>query len=100
MITSFALHIATGLQILIGALTTALGAALSGKNVRVPLFSTPQPITDITELDISRNLHPRRRIDSCGIIPCTLAEYERAPGITREGGSSQSLPAGGRGVSA
>lgn len=37
MITSFALHIATGLQILIGALTTALGAALSGKNTSVAI---------------------------------------------------------------
>ena len=39
LITTWALHIATGLQVLIGALTTALGAALSGKNVRVSLFS-------------------------------------------------------------
>ena len=34
LITTWALHIATTLQVLIGALTTALGAALSGKNVR------------------------------------------------------------------
>ena len=40
LITTWALHIATGLQVIIGALTTALGAALSGKNVRVSMFST------------------------------------------------------------
>ncbi|KAI0300699.1 hypothetical protein B0F90DRAFT_399686 [Multifurca ochricompacta] len=32
-LTGFALNLAIGLQVLIGALTTALGAALSGKNV-------------------------------------------------------------------
>ena len=37
--TTYLLHIATALQRLIGALTTALGAALSGKHVRIPLFA-------------------------------------------------------------
>lgn len=37
LITTVALHIATGLQIFIGALTTALGAALSGKNTAVAI---------------------------------------------------------------
>ncbi|KAF8261583.1 hypothetical protein EI94DRAFT_1810038 [Lactarius quietus] len=35
--TTWALHIATGLQVLIGALTTALGAALSGKHTSVAI---------------------------------------------------------------
>jgi hypothetical protein len=38
--TGWAQNIALGLQVLIGALTTALGAALSGKNVRDILNST------------------------------------------------------------
>ena len=33
-VTGWAQNIALALQVLIGALTTALGAALSGKNVR------------------------------------------------------------------
>jgi hypothetical protein len=37
LITTWALHITTGLQILIGALTTALGAALSGKNTSIAI---------------------------------------------------------------
>jgi len=41
--TGLALNVALALQVLLGALTTALGAALSGKNVRMlpPLLSVP-----------------------------------------------------------
>ena len=101
LITTWALHIATILQVLIGALTTALGAALSGKNVRsLPRFVHRDQSLTITEPVISRDLHPRRRVDSRSIIHSTLAEYERARGIAYEGCCSQTFLAGGRCVPA
>jgi hypothetical protein len=53
--TGWAQNIALGLQVLLGALTTALGAALSGKNVRD--ITLPYPI-------LSPNINARHPLRS------------------------------------
>jgi hypothetical protein len=85
-------------QVLIGALATALGAALSGNNVRIhSSFLHHNPFLTSSSLDIG-GLHPRRRVDSRGVLLGTRAWFERAPGITSSGEDSQPFPARGRGI--
>ena len=79
-------------QILIGALATAFGTALS-EDVWIHfsfLQHTPFLISQILEIG---GLHPLRRVDYRGVLLGTRAWLERAPGITSSGEGYRPFPA-------
>ncbi|KAK0218790.1 hypothetical protein IW262DRAFT_1462278 [Armillaria fumosa] len=57
--TGYALNIAIGLQVLLGALTTALSAATSGKQVRFRFFRDLLDLNVFLLLDLHRYISPR-----------------------------------------
>jgi SMODS and SLOG-associating 2TM effector domain len=62
------LNIAIGLQVFLGALTTALGASLNGKSVRgIMLRRSVICLTSL--LDNGRNFSPWWCINACGVVP-------------------------------
>jgi SMODS and SLOG-associating 2TM effector domain len=62
------LNIAIGLQVFLGALTTALGASLTGKSVRgIMLRHSAICLTSL--LDNCRNFSPWWCINACGVVP-------------------------------
>ena len=73
-------NIALGLQVLIGALTTALGAALSGKNVR-SINPLPRMIHLRSMLDVCCDLDPRWRVDAHRVVPRAHEGYKRATNV-------------------
>ena len=79
-------------EVLIGTLATALGAALSGNNVRKHSLHHNSLLTS-SSLDIGSDLHPRRCVDSRGVLLGARAWLERTPGIASSSEGSQSFPA-------
>ncbi|KAI9465614.1 hypothetical protein BJY52DRAFT_1383499 [Lactarius psammicola] len=78
--TGWALNSATPIPVLISTLTTALGAALRGKNVRTHIpFSALSPISDVIES--RKRHHPRRCINARRALIVMHAWFEQAPGI-------------------
>ncbi len=81
-LTDWAQNIALGVQVLVGALTTALGAALSGKNVcgmrYIKTCSIPKLVLTTSMLDICCGLTPWRYIDTGSIVSGAHEGNERA----------------------
>jgi len=73
-------NVALGLQVLIGALTTALGAALGGKNVRG--MTLPWMTHLRSMLDVCCDLDPRRRVDTYRVLPSAHEGYKRTTNVS------------------
>jgi SMODS and SLOG-associating 2TM effector domain len=70
--STWLLNIAIGLQVFLGALTTALGASLTGKSVRgIMLRHSAICLTSL--LDNGRNFGPWWCINACGVVPGAYA---------------------------
>jgi hypothetical protein len=74
--SNWAQNVAISLQVFVGALTTALGAALSGKNVRSKDPWVGHVIRLRTMLDVCRNLNPRWCVDAYSVIPGAREGFE------------------------
>ena len=58
-VTGWSLNIAIGLQVLLGALTTGVAAATSGRHVRLTNFHTPHTTqANPNHISYSHNRHP------------------------------------------
>jgi SMODS and SLOG-associating 2TM effector domain len=95
--TGYSLNVAIAVQVLLGALTTGLGAALSGKSVcimlRLPL--APRSLASLTRTNpvvVNSHIDPRRRLDARRFVSRPRTWFKRAPVFTAPRQSSQSVP--------
>ena len=73
--TGLMINIAIGLQVFLGALTTALGSALSGKNVRALMLHC-FVICLTFLLDVCCNFNTWWYVNACGVIPGARTGFE------------------------
>src|SRR5712671_8077728 len=95
--TGWMQNIALTLQVLLGALTTALGAALGGKKARSIQLAPHHNVTRLTSMpDVRGDLNPRRGVDTRGVVHGAHEGLERATTVAHPLSGPRSVPARGQ----